>query len=167
MLRCWGCSIDHEKKACNYLTALTRDVYLASSTILMSSNTLSLRGSETILVAEDEDGVRSLTREVLEKYGYTVLEAANGEEALKVAEQHEGPLDLLLSDVVMPRMGGPELAQALLAKRPSVKVLYMSGYTDHPMVRRGVVNAGVAFLQKPFTPTVLVSRVREVLEAPR
>jgi len=133
----------------------------------MSSNTLSLRGSETILVAEDEDGVRSLTREVLEKYGYTVLEAANGEEALKVAEQHDGPLDLLLSDVVMPRMGGPELAQALLAKRPSVKVLYMSGYTDHPMVRRGVVNAGVAFLQKPFTPTVLVSRVREVLEAPR
>jgi two-component system cell cycle sensor histidine kinase/response regulator CckA len=133
----------------------------------MSSNTLSLRGSETILVAEDEDGVRSLTREVLEKYGYTVLEAANGEEALKVAEAHEGPLDLLLSDVVMPRMGGPELAQALLAKRPSVKVLYMSGYTDHPMVRRGVVNAGVAFLQKPFTPTVLVSRVREVLEAPR
>jgi two-component system cell cycle sensor histidine kinase/response regulator CckA len=133
----------------------------------MSSNTLSLRGSETILVAEDEDGVRSLTREVLEKYGYTVLEAANGEEALKVAEQHDGPLDLLLSDVVMPRMGGPELAQALLAKRPTVKVLYMSGYTDHPMVRRGVVNAGVAFLQKPFTPTVLVSRVREVLEAPR
>jgi CheY-like chemotaxis protein len=133
----------------------------------MSSNTLSLRGSETILVAEDEDGVRSLTREVLEKYGYTVLEAANGEEALRVAERHEGPLDLLLSDVVMPRMGGPELAQALLAKRPSVKVLYMSGYTDHPMVRRGVVNAGVAFLQKPFTPTVLVSRVREVLEAPR
>jgi len=133
----------------------------------MSFNTLSLRGSETILVAEDEDGVRSLTREVLEKYGYTVLEAANGEEALKVAEAHEGPLDLLLSDVVMPRMGGPELAQALLAKRPSVKVLYMSGYTDHPMVRRGVVNAGVAFLQKPFTPTVLVTRVREVLEAPR
>jgi two-component system, cell cycle sensor histidine kinase and response regulator CckA len=154
-------------KAARGLTALTRDVYLSSSTILMSSNTLSLRGSETILVAEDEDGVRSLTREVLEKYGYTVLEAANGEEALKVAEQHEGPLDLLLSDVVMPRMGGPELAQALLAKRPSVKVLYMSGYTDHPMVRRGVVNAGVAFLQKPFTPTVLVSRVREVLEAPR
>jgi two-component system, cell cycle sensor histidine kinase and response regulator CckA len=154
-------------KAARGLTALTRDVYLSSSTILMSSNTLSLRGSETILVAEDEDGVRSLTREVLEKYGYTVLEAANGEEALKVAEAHDGPLDLLLSDVVMPRMGGPELAQALLAKRPSVKVLYMSGYTDHPMVRRGVVNAGVAFLQKPFTPTVLVSRVREVLEAPR
>jgi DNA-binding NtrC family response regulator len=133
----------------------------------MNSSTLSLRGTETILVAEDEDGVRSLTREVLEKYGYTVLEAANGEEALKVAERHVGPLHLLLSDVVMPRMGGPELAQALLAKRPSVKVLYMSGYTDHPMVRRDVVNAGVAFLQKPFTPTVLVSRVREVLEAPR
>jgi len=119
----------------------------------------------TILVAEDEDGVRSLTKEVLEKYGYTVLEASNGEEALKIAERHEGPLDLLLSDVVMPRMGGPELAQELLARRPAVKVLYMSGYTDHPMVRRGVVNAGVAFLQKPFTPTVLVSRIREILES--
>jgi two-component system cell cycle sensor histidine kinase/response regulator CckA len=131
----------------------------------MSSSTLALRGTETILVAEDEDGVRSLTKEVLEKYGYTVLEASNGEEALKIAERHEGPLDLLLSDVVMPRMGGPELAQELLARRPAVKVLYMSGYTDHPMVRRGVVNAGVAFLQKPFTPTVLVSRIREILES--
>jgi DNA-binding NtrC family response regulator len=131
----------------------------------MNASSLSLRGTETILVAEDEDGVRSLTREVLEKYGYTVLEAANGEEALKVADRHHGPLHLLLSDVVMPRMGGPELAQELVARRPEVKVLYMSGYTDHPMVRRGVVNAGVAFLQKPFTPTVLVSRIREVLEA--
>jgi CheY-like chemotaxis protein len=118
-------------------------------------------------VAEDEDGVRSLTREVLEKYGYRVLEAANGEEALVVADQHQGPLDLLLSDVVMPRMGGPELAQALLQRRPTVKVLYMSGYTDHPMVRRGVVDAGVAFLQKPFTPTLLVSRIRELLETAR
>jgi two-component system cell cycle sensor histidine kinase/response regulator CckA len=128
--------------------------------------TLSLKGTETILVAEDEDGVRSLTREVLEKYGYRVLEAANGEEALSVSDQHAGPVDLLLSDVVMPRMGGPELAQALLQRRPAVKVLYMSGYTDHPMVRRGVVDAGVAFLQKPFTPTLLVSRIRELLETP-
>jgi two-component system cell cycle sensor histidine kinase/response regulator CckA len=128
--------------------------------------TLSLKGTETILVAEDEDGVRSLTREVLEKYGYRVLEAANGEEALNVADRHDGPVDLLLSDVVMPRMGGPELAQALLQRRPTVKVLYMWGYTDHPMVRRGVVDAGVAFLQKPFTPTLLVSRIRELLEKP-
>ena len=140
-------------------------VYLETRPQSMSSSTLALRGTETILVAEDEDGVRSLTKEVLEKYGYTVLEASNGEEALKIAERHEGPLDLLLSDVVMPRMGGPELAQELLARRPAVKVLYMSGYTDHPMVRRGVVNAGVAFLQKPFTPTVLVSRIREILES--
>lgn len=133
----------------------------------MAAPSLSLRGSETILVAEDEEGVRSLTREVLEKYGYTVLEAANGEEALAVAARHQGPLDLLLSDVVMPRMGGPELAQALLQRRPALRVLYMSGYTEHPMVRRGVVDAGVAFLQKPFTPTSLVSRVREVLEMAR
>ncbi|MBK5295589.1 MAG: response regulator [Vicinamibacteria bacterium] len=133
----------------------------------MGGATLSLKGTETILVAEDEDGVRSLTREVLEKYGYRVLEAANGEEALVVADQHAGPVDLLLSDVVMPRMGGPELAQALLQRRPTVKVLYMSGYTDHPMVRRGVVDAGVAFLQKPFTPTLLVSRIRELLETAR
>lgn len=130
----------------------------------MSASSLSLKGSETILVAEDEEGVRNLAREVLEKYGYTVLEASNGEEALALAERHEGPLDLLLSDVVMPRMGGPELAQALVERRPNVKVLYMSGYTEHPMVRRGVVESGVAFLQKPFTPTVLVSRIREVLE---
>ena len=133
----------------------------------MSGSSLSLRGSETILVAEDEDGVRNLAREVLEKYGYTVLEATNGEEALAVVDRHDGPLDLLLSDVVMPRMGGPELAEALVERRPNVKVLYMSGYTEHPMVRRGVVESGVAFLQKPFTPTVLVSRIREVLESPR
>ena len=88
----------------------------------MGGATLSLKGTETILVAEDEDGVRSLTREVLEKYGYRVLEAANGEEALAVADQHQGPLDLLLSDVVMPRMGGPELAQALLQRRPTVPI---------------------------------------------
>lgn len=133
----------------------------------MGGPTLSLKGTETILVAEDEAGVRSLTREVLEKYGYRVLEAANGEEALAVSDQHPGTVDLLLSDVVMPRMGGPELAQALLQRRPSVKVLYMSGYTDHPLVRLGVVDAGVAFLQKPFTPTLLVSRIRELLETAR
>jgi two-component system cell cycle sensor histidine kinase/response regulator CckA len=131
----------------------------------MPGGSSSFHGTETILLAEDEDGVRSLTREVLEKYGYTVLEAANGEEALALAGRHHGPLDLLLSDVVMPRMGGPELAQVLLRERPALKVLYMSGYTEHPMVRRGVVDSGVAFLQKPFTPSLLVSRVREVLEA--
>ena len=120
-----------------------------------------------VLIADDHPVFRFGLRALLSATPdlEVVGEAANGEEALKVAELHLGPLDLLLSDVVMPRMGGPELAQALLARRPDVKVLYMSGYTDHPMVRRGVVNAGVAFLQKPFTPTVLVSRIREVLEA--
>jgi two-component system, cell cycle sensor histidine kinase and response regulator CckA len=130
----------------------------------MPAPSSSPHGTETILLAEDEDGVRSLTREVLEKFGYTVLEAANGEEALALAGSHQGPLDLLLSDVVMPRMGGPELAQVLLRDRPALKVLYMSGYTEHPMVRRGVVDSGVAFLQKPFTPSILITRVREVLK---
>ncbi|HTY40930.1 MAG TPA: PAS domain S-box protein [Thermoanaerobaculia bacterium] len=123
------------------------------------------RGSETILLVEDEDAVRSLTRRCLETAGYTVLPAANAEEALAVAARLEGRLDLLLTDVVMPGASGPELSRRLLERRPGTRVLYVSGYTDASMVSHVAIDAGASFLQKPFTPETLARKVREVLDA--
>jgi PAS domain S-box-containing protein len=121
-------------------------------------------GSESILVVEDEPAVRRLAREALTARGYVVQEAADGEEALRLVEQHHGPLDLLLTDVVMPRMGGRELAEAVIERFPSTRVLFMSGYTDDAVVRQGLLKSGAAFVQKPFTLTRLLHRVREVLD---
>ena len=119
-------------------------------------------GSETVLLCEDEPDLRELTREVLEEFGYRVLEAADGRHALEVSAGHTGPIHLLLTDVVMPRMNGSDLAAQLTRERP-LRVLYMSGYTETSVVRRGDV-PGAAFLQKPFSPTALARTVREVLD---
>jgi PAS domain S-box-containing protein len=121
------------------------------------------RGTETILLAEDEPAVRSLDRQVLSSCGYTVLEAGDGQEAVQIVEKLNGPLHLLVSDVVMPHLGGRQLAERLHAIRPRLKVLFVSGYTDDEVVRHGV-GREFAFLQKPFTPTELARKVREVLD---
>ena len=120
-------------------------------------------GSETVLVAEDERLVRVLVRKTLTQAGYRVLEAGGGEEALRLAARHDGTIHLLVTDVVMPGMSGRELMRRLAEVRPNVKVLYMSGYSDEAVERHGVLDPGTAFMQKPFTPSVLARRVREVL----
>jgi CheY-like chemotaxis protein len=121
-------------------------------------------GGETVLVAEDDGDVRSLVVQILKKQGYKVLEAANGEEAFMICEKHEGAIDLLVTDVVMPVMSGRELTDRLLLLQPKIKVLYMSGYTDEAIVRHGVLEEGVNFFQKPFSMEALVLKVREVLD---
>jgi len=123
------------------------------------------QGSETILLVEDEAGVRALILEVLTERGYTVLEACNGDEALRLCEQRSSPIHLLLTDVVMPGgMNGRELAEQLTSLHPELKVLYMSGYTDEAIIHHGVLDRGTIFLQKPFTPDALERKAREVLE---
>jgi len=122
-------------------------------------------GSETVLLVEDEESVRLLAGTTLERTGYHVLTAANPKDALALVERHAGSVDLLLTDVVMPGASGPDLFNSLSMRRPDMKVLYMSGYTDQGIVPLGVLDPGVPFLQKPFTPTALVRKVRRVLDA--
>jgi two-component system cell cycle sensor histidine kinase/response regulator CckA len=125
---------------------------------------LSSRGSETILLVEDDDQVRVVVGDILRKCGYHVIDARNAGEALLKSDAHQGTVHLLLTDVVMPMMSGPALAKRLAPLRPDMKVLCMSGYTDDSIVRHGVLSAQIAFLQKPITPDSLTAKVREVLD---
>ncbi len=128
-----------------------------------SAPSQSFAGQETIMLVEDEDAVRELVMDVLEANGYTVLVARHSEEAFKLNGRYKGLIHLLLTDVVMPKMSGRELAERLRSSRPRMKVLYMSGYTDDAVVRHGVLAEGTAFLQKPFTPNALLQKVHEIL----
>jgi two-component system, cell cycle sensor histidine kinase and response regulator CckA len=124
----------------------------------------SAAGTETILFVEDEESVRELVRDYLTTAGYHMLEASDGVRALEVAAAHKGPIHMLITDVVMPRLSGREVATQIAEQRRDVKVLYISGYTDDSVFRHGVLEGGVAFLQKPFNLKVLAQKIREVLD---
>jgi len=119
---------------------------------------------ETILVADDAPDVVFLARDILTSQGYSVLTANDGEEALQVAEKYDGPIHALLTDVVMPKVSGPELADRLRAKRHETKVVFMSGYTTEVMDQYGLVGSGASLISKPFTPDLVLRKVREVLD---
>lgn len=121
---------------------------------------------ETLLLVEDEEAVRKSSQRVLQARGYTVLAAASGEEASRIAARHAGQIDLLLTDVVMPGMSGRELADALQGANPRLKVLFMSGYTPDTVLRHGVVHRATNFLEKPFSPVLLAEKVRSILDRP-
>jgi two-component system cell cycle sensor histidine kinase/response regulator CckA len=147
------------------------EIYLPRESRAPQENTsprdrpLALRGTETVLIVEDEDGVRALARLILRKNGYNVLEACEGGEALLICERSKGKIDLMVTDVVMPNMSGTELVQRLATIQPEMKVLYLSGYTDDAIMHHGALESGTPFLQKPFSPDELSRKVRELLDA--
>jgi len=127
-------------------------------------SSVSVRGDETVLVVEDEDGVRELLWKILTEHGHTVLEARHGRDALTVAGGYSHPIQLLVTDVVMPEMGAGELVDRLLTQRPDLKVLFISGYTNDEVLRRGVTQTDAAFIQKPFEAQNLMRKVRQLLD---
>jgi len=137
-----------------------------SSVAEPKTTTRARQGHETILLVEDDDAVRTLARTVLEARGYRVMVARDGDDALAVAASHEGAIDLLVSDVVMPRLGGREVANRLREARPGLRTLFVSGYTDDAVLRHGVAAGLDPFLAKPFTPEELTRCVRDVLDDP-
>jgi two-component system, cell cycle sensor histidine kinase and response regulator CckA len=130
----------------------------------IKKQTRARKGTETILLVEDEPAVRELTRMVLAAQGYSVVEALNPEDAERLSESHATQIHLLLTDVVMPGVSGRELARRITARHPKMRVLYMSGYTQNVIAGGGTLETGIAFLQKPFTPATLVEKVRDVLD---
>jgi CheY-like chemotaxis protein len=130
-----------------------------------ASGAAELGGSETILVVEDDDRVRDAVRRILSARGYKVLLARDGDEALAISQVQEEPIGLVLSDVIVPGQSGPELVTRLARSSSQTKVLFMSGYSDHAVLRHGVLRAGMNFIQKPFAPDALSKKVREVLDA--
>ena len=139
---------------------------VAEGSAASDAHSASRRGTETVLLVEDAAAVRSVIHEALARQGYAVLDAPHGAEALRIAASHAGPIHLLLTDVVMPGLSGRQLADQLAAVRPETKVLYTSGHTDDAVVRHGVLESGIAYLQKPFTVDGLARKVREVLDRP-
>src|SRR5713101_1213588 len=123
-------------------------------------------GCETILLAEDSESLREMAREYLHSVGFTVLEAASGAEALQKAKEHAGTIHLLLADVVMPEMSGPELARKMVSLHPEIKVIFTSGYTDDAIARQGIIDPTVDFIQKPYRPKALAQKIQQVLRAP-
>ena len=130
----------------------------------METDATSLRGTETILLAEDSNALREMAKEYLESVGYSVIESASGKDALEHAKEFSGIIHLLLTDIVMPEMSGPELAAELAAARPGIKIIYTSGYTDDAIARQGILDPAVAFIQKPYRPKALGRKIREVLD---
>jgi DNA-binding response OmpR family regulator len=127
---------------------------------------LRLRGTETVLLVEDDEGVRALARLVLQTRGYTVLEARHGDEAVRIAGQFDRPIHLVVSDLVMPGLSARSLLSKLQEERSALKFLFMSGYLDDAIAHHGLIEMGLPFLQKPFTPDSLTAKVREVLDGP-
>jgi CheY-like chemotaxis protein len=144
-----------------YLPLVNEQVLELEADAPLSENA---RGIETILLTEDEEMVRNLARESLKMHGYNVLDAANAEEAILICQQYKGPIHLLLTDVVMPRMSGGELAEQLVKLRPDMRVLYMSGYPDRSIVHHGILDGDINFIGKPFTPNALMLKVAQVLQ---
>jgi CheY-like chemotaxis protein len=144
-----------------YLPAVTVVPHRSGETL----RTVSPDGIETVLLVEDDAAVRALAHTTLANHGYDVLDASDSADAQRVADAHPRAIDLLLTDVVMPNGSGPELAAALRERRPGLKVLYMSGYTDDAVVRHGLLHDEVEFIQKPYTPLGLAQKIRQVLDA--
>jgi signal transduction histidine kinase len=136
------------------------------ATIVPEHRAITPSGSETVLLAEDDEAIRTLGARVLGSLGYNVLVARTGGEALRIVAEHKGTIDLIATDVVMPEMNGSQLVERVLEARPGIRVLFMSGYTDDEVMRRGVIDGQTAFLQKPFTPDLLAHKIREVLDIP-